>query len=136
MARLDPPRTGSALAWVVLLHGLGGSSSRGGVRRLGQLLQHAGFGVLRLNLRGAGPGRALARGIYAASCNRDLLPVLQQAKVLVAPAPLLGAGLSLGGTVLLNAALEQPDLLTALVCVSTPLDLAESSAQIERPRSG
>ncbi|EDY38795.1 alpha/beta superfamily hydrolase [Cyanobium sp. PCC 7001] len=141
MASLDPPRpAGSSQeapprAWVLVLHGLGGSSRRGGVRRLGQLLQQAGFAVLRLNLRGAGPGRPLARGTYAACCNRDLLPVLRQAAALAAPAPLLAVGLSLGGTVLLNAALAEPTLLAGLVCVSSPLDLAVSSAQIERPRN-
>jgi predicted alpha/beta-fold hydrolase len=107
----------------------------GGLRRLGGVLQAAGFGVLRLNLRGAGPGRGLARGTYAAACNQDLLPVLRQAAVLAAPGPLLGVGLSLGGTVLLNAALAEPELLAGLVCVSSPLDLAASSAQIERPRN-
>ncbi|MFQ6540222.1 hypothetical protein, partial [Aphanothece stagnina] len=89
-----------------------------------------------LNLRGAGPGRGLARGTYAAACNSDLLPVLHQAAALAAPAPLLAVGLSLGGTVLLNAALAEPALLAGLVCVSSPLDLAASSAQIERPRNG
>ncbi|SBO44355.1 alpha/beta fold hydrolase [Cyanobium sp. NIES-981] len=141
MACLDPPELGGASpeapprGWVVVLHGLGGSSRRGGVRRLGQQLQAAGFAVLRLNLRGAGPGRPLARGTYAARCNRDLLPVLRQAAALAAPAPLLAVGLSLGGTVLLNAALAEPALLAGLVCVSSPLDLAASSAQIERPRN-
>jgi predicted alpha/beta-fold hydrolase len=142
LALLDPPLSPDpsappppAGAWVVLLHGLGGSSGGGGVRRLGQAMQAAGFGVLRLNLRGAGPGRPLARGTYAARCNRDLLPALRQAAALAAPAPLLGVGLSLGGTALLNAVLEEPPLLGGLVCVSSPLDLAASSAQIERPRN-
>ena len=78
LALFDPPRlTGrEPLALVLLLHGLGGSSDREGLRRMGQTLQQAGFAVLRLNLRGAGAGRPLARGTYAASCNRDLLPVL------------------------------------------------------------
>ena len=114
---------------------LGGSSEAGGVRRLGQVLAGAGFGVLRLNLRGAGPGRSLAAGTYAAACNRDLLPVLHQIAGLAAPAPLLGVGLSLGGTVLLNAALAEPGLLAGLVCVSSPLDLAACSDQIGRPRN-
>ena len=48
---------------------------------------------------------------------------------------LLGAGISLGGTILLNACLEQPDALDGLVCTSSPLDLAACSASIERPRN-
>lgn len=129
------PAVDAKPAWVVVLHGLGGSSEALGVRRLGLALARAGFGVLRLNLRGAGLGRPWAAGTYAATCNRDVVPVLRQIKALAAPAPLLAVGLSLGGTVLLNAALAEPDLLAALVCVSSPLDLAASSAQIDRLRN-
>ena len=133
--RVDHPR-----ALVLLLHGLGGSSRREGLRRMGLALQAAGFAVLRLNLRGAGPGRALANGTYAASCNSDLAPVLQRARQLAAGQPLLGVGISLGGSILLNAFLD-PQLsgvspaLDGLVCTSSPLDLADCSASIERPRN-
>lgn len=120
---------------VVLVHGLGGDSGRLGVRRLALHLQQQGFSVWRLNLRGAGPGRPLARGTYAAACTADLLPVLERAREAAEGLPLLGVGLSLGGTVLLNALREQPDGLDALACVSSPLDLAASALQIERPRN-
>ena len=51
-----------AAALVLLVHGLGGSSDSVGVRRLAALLLQRGLAVLRLNLRGAGAGRALAAG--------------------------------------------------------------------------
>lgn len=135
------------LGLVLLVHGLGGSSDREGLRRLGLVLQAAGFAVLRLNLRGAGRGRPLAPGTYAAHCNRDLLPALAFARQLAAGQPLFGAGLSLGGTVLLNACLgENADglsaaelsavgLLDGLVCISSPLDLALCATSIDRPRN-
>jgi len=137
---LDQPAgvAATAQALVVVLHGLAGGSDRLGVRRLAFNLQRAGFAVLRLNLRGAGPGRPLARGTYAASSNRDLLAVWPQLRALAAGRPLLGAGLSLGGTNLLNALLAaggQAPLLDALVCVSSPLDLVASSRQIARLRN-
>jgi len=140
LAFLDGPVAPQApLGLVVLLHGLGGSSEREGLRRMGWALQQAGFAVLRLNLRGAGPGRHLASGTYAACCNRDLLPVLEQARQLAeqlaAGLPLLGMGISLGGTMLLNAVLEGSAPLDGLVCISSPLDLQQCSAQIERPRN-
>jgi len=147
LAYLDRPRHphSAARGLVVVLHGLGGSSRREGLRRLGLSLQGAGFAVLRLNLRGADPGRHLAGGTYAAACNSDLLPVLARARLLAAelgqetaggrPLPLYGAGISLGGTMLLNASLASPGVLDALICASSPLDLAACSASIERPRN-
>ena len=135
LALEDLPIAGPIKAWVLLLHGLGGSSASPGVRRLALHLQAAGFAVLRLNLRGAGPGRSLAPGTYAARCNTDLLPVLLQARQLAAGRPLLGVGLSLGGTMLLNALKEQPQALDGLVTISSPLDLAATATQIEQPRN-
>lgn len=123
------------LGWVLLLHGLGGSSNRQGVRRQALNLQAAGFGVWRLNLRGAGASRPLAKGTYAASCNRDLLPVLAFCRQLAGPLPLLGVGLSLGGTMLLNALAAQPQGLDGLALVSSPLDLGACADQIELPRN-
>ena len=119
----------------MVVHGLGGSSAREGVRRQALCLQQAGFAVLRLNLRGAGPGRALAAGTYAASCNADLLPVVAKARAMAGSLPLLGVGLSLGGTMLLNALREQPQALDGLVTASSPLDLAACSQAIGRPRN-
>jgi predicted alpha/beta-fold hydrolase len=135
LAMQDHPPAGQPLGLVVLLHGLGGSSAREGLRRMGQTLQGAGFAVLRLNMRGAGPGRHLARGTYAANSNRDLLPVLQRARELARGLPLLGMGISLGGTKLLNALLLDPGLLDGLVTISSPLDLESCSRQIELPRN-
>ncbi len=139
LALLDPPLPGPARGLVLLLHGLGGGSEGPGVRRLGLVLQRQGFAVLRLNLRGAGRGRPLAPGTYAAACSRDLRPVLARARRLAAGRPLFGAGLSLGGTVLLNACLDAAAAaappLDGLVCVSSPLDLADCARQIERPRN-
>ena len=131
----DPPITGPAKGLVLVVHGLGGSSAREGVRRQALCLQQAGFAVLRLNLRGAGPGRALAAGTYAASCNADLLPVVAKARAMAGSLPLLGVGLSLGGTMLLNALREQPQALDGLVTASSPLDLAACSQAIGRPRN-
>ena len=145
-ARLDCPAPGPPRGLVVVVHGLGGGSDDGAQRRLGRALSAEGFAVLRLNLRGAGPGRPLARGTYAAGCSVDLHPVLRACRRLAAelsgdgaPLPVGAAGISLGGTVLLNALLDsasdQPPLLDALVGISSPLDLADCADQFERPRN-
>lgn len=146
LARLDQPLQGRPRALVLLSHGLGGSSESEGPRRLAMALRHQGFAVLRLNLRGAGAGRSLAPGSYAADCSRDMLPVLRQARGLAAqlgregpPLPLAGAGISLGGTILLNASETarrhgEPGL-DALACISSPLDLPACASQFARPRN-
>jgi predicted alpha/beta-fold hydrolase len=101
--------------------------------------------VLRLNLRGAGQGRALARGTYAARCDGDLAAALRHARTLAGDIPLVGVGISLGGTVLLNACLAggrdgeeagaRRPALDAVACISSPLDLPECSRWIDRPRN-
>lgn len=160
LARFTCPQRLPAAGLVVVVHGLGGCSEGLGVRRLAHHLDSAGFGVLRLNMRGAGAGRSLATGTYAARCNSDLLPALIRARQLAdqlagadqgdSPArsiPLYGVGLSLGGTMLLNGLLERPELegplpsppdqplLDGLVCVSSPLDLFGCAVQFDRPRN-
>ncbi|MEB3318780.1 MAG: alpha/beta fold hydrolase [Cyanobacteriota bacterium] len=145
-ARLDCPAPGPPRGLVVSVHGLGGCSEDGAQRRMGRALSAEGFAVLRLNLRGAGPGRPLARGTYAAGCSVDLHPVLRACRGLAAdlsgngaPLPLGAAGISLGGTVLLNALLDSASdhtpLLDALVGISSPLDLTCCATQFERPRN-
>ncbi len=155
LAFLDlPEKAKNPLGLIVILHGLGGSSKRVGLRRMALSFQAAGYAVLRLNLRGADPGRHLAPGTYAAKCNSDLIPVLVKAREVCkrlsqssndssqCSIPLLGAGISLGGTILLNACLginkiheSNKPLLDGLVCTSSPLDLAVCSDKIEQPRN-
>jgi predicted alpha/beta-fold hydrolase len=131
---LDRPSTGAPVALVLVLHGLGGSSDGPGPRRLALALAAEGFAVLRLNLRGAGRGRPLAEGTYCACCSDDLGPAVALARQLAAGRPLYGAGISLGGTVLLNGSLAGL-AFDGLVCVSSPLDLTVCAVQFERRRN-
>lgn len=149
LALLDPVPQPRGL--VLVVPGLGGDAEALGPRRLALALRRAGCATLRLNLRGAGAGRSLAGGSYAARCDRDLAPVLAKAFALAEqlggerqrrqgreplPLPLAAAGLSLGGTILLNACRAGVGAgLTALACLSSPLDLAGCSAAIGRPRN-
>ncbi len=128
--------------WVVLVHGLGGCSDGPGLRRQALVLRDHGLTVVRLNLRGAGEGRPLAHGSYAARCDQDVLAALEWARHQAGSLPLFGVGLSLGGTVLLNALLtaisQDPALgspLQGLACVSSPLDLEACLGQMECRRN-
>ncbi len=136
--RLDWPADTGPRGLVVVVHGLGGSCDGPGPRRLAIVLRGRGFAVLRLNLRGAGSGRSLARGTYCARCNGDLWPALAWARQRAGSLPLYGAGISLGGTVLLNGCLDPAGpagLLDGLVCISSPLDLTVCADQFERRRN-
>jgi len=146
VAYLDKPSSVSSInGLVLLLHGLGGSTRRRGLTRMANALVQSNFAVLKLNLRGSDPCREFVDGTYAAECNSDLIPVLRRAREISCQLtddyqsskniPLFGAGISLGGTILLNACMSDESLLDGLVCISSPLDLHECSSSIERPRN-
>jgi len=146
VAYLDKPSSSLSInGLVLLLHGLGGSTRRRGLTRMANALVQSNFAVLKLNLRGSDPCREFVDGTYAAKCNSDLIPVLRRAREISYQLtddyqsseniPLFGAGISLGGTILLNACMSDETLLDGLVCISSPLDLNECSSSIERPRN-
>ncbi len=146
VAYLDKPSSSSSInGLVLLLHGLGGSTRRRGLIRMASALVQSNFAVLKLNLRGADPCREFVDGTYAAECNSDLIPVLMRAREISYQLTeeyqssknisVFGAGISLGGTILLNACMCDESLLDGLVCISSPLDLNECSSSIERPRN-
>ena len=149
---LELPENLSALrGFVLITHGLGGSTKRFGLRRISRELAKNGFGVLKLNLRGAGPARYLAKGNYCARCSSDVISTIKYLKKFINfefkdlikrnnNLPIYGVGLSLGGTILLNACLDNDEkngeiLLDGLACVSSPLDLSSCSLCIEKPRN-
>ena len=69
--------------FVIVTHGLGGSTKRFGLRRISRKLANNGFGVLKLNLRGAGPARYLAKGNYCARCSSDVISAINYFKKLL-----------------------------------------------------
>ena len=126
VAFLDKPPIDSSLnGLVLLLHGLGGSTRRKGLTRMASALVQSNFAVLKLNLRGSDPCRNYVDGTYAAECNSDLIPVLKRAREISYQLtedyqsskniPVFGAGISLGGTILLNACMCDESLLDGLV---------------------
>jgi predicted alpha/beta-fold hydrolase len=126
-----------ASATAVLVHGLAGCEESTYMAAATRALLEAGYGVLRLNLRGAGPSRALCAGQYHAGRSQDLADAFAGL-----PAELVGTGIvvvgfSLGGNVLAKYLAEQGAAgpVRAAVMVSAPLDLAGTLASMMRRRN-
>ncbi len=123
--------TGSArdLPTVVLLHGLCGSSDSPYVLSLQRLLQELGYTSVAMNFRGcSGEINRLARA-YHSGCTEDLEEVYQCLRQHNGARPMVFAGFSLGGNVLLKWLSEigqRADVLFG-VAVSAPFSLAYCS---------
>lgn len=128
------PEDGAA---VILVHGLAGCARSPYVARFARKLVARGIRVVRMNLRGAGAGFGLARGIYHAGRSDDLRAV---ADWLISRAPDTRVGLvgfSLGGNLVLKLAAEAATSpvagLDCVVAASPPLDLAACCRFLQRP---
>jgi predicted alpha/beta-fold hydrolase len=121
---------------VVLVHGLSGCETSFYIVASAASLLGAGWPVLRLNLRGAGPARAFCRGSYHAGRSDDL-----RAALAALPAPLRANGIvlvgySLGGNVVLKLLGEgAPRGIVAAASISAPIDLAAASYNLLRRRN-
>ena len=122
---------------VILIHGLTGSMDSSYLRVSAGHLLRAGYPVLRLNLRGAGPSRGLTQGFYHAGRSDDLHQVIGQLDGRLAGNGLALIGFSLGGNVMLKYLAERGHRaqIRAAVSVSAPIDLAVTQQQISRWRN-
>ena len=146
---LEYPEKNNFKGLVIVTHGLGGSTKRLGLRRIANKLLNDGFIVCKLNLRGAGSGRYLTNSNYSARCSKDIIAVVDFLRNKFAREindlnlsnnyfPIFGIGLSLGGTIFLNACLDYDNknyLFDGLACISSPLDLLSCSECIDKPRN-
>lgn len=123
---------------VIAVHGLNGCMDAQHIRWLVPEVLAAGYSLLRVNMRGAGPGRRLARGTYNAGAGSDLIPFIDAAAAADAGVPLFMMAHSLGGTAALNMALDFPDQaarLSGLVTIGTPLDMTATAHRFSSRRN-
>ena len=90
----------------VLVHGLAGSADASYLVRVGRRLYTLGIRVVRVNLRGAGEGFGLARGIYHAGRSDDLREVVNDLEARNPGSPIALIGFSLGANLVLKLAAE------------------------------
>lgn len=139
-------RTIAALHWppernrrplVLLVHGLTGSEDSTYVLATASALLRAGYPVLRLNQRGAGPSRPFCRDRYHAGRSDDLARAIAELPARATALGIVGVGYSLGGNVLLKYLGEQGRgaLMSAAVAVSAPIDLAATCRNMMAPRN-
>ncbi|MBI2806934.1 MAG: alpha/beta fold hydrolase [Planctomycetes bacterium] len=131
------PRPSSSQAPIALLvHGLGGSHRSGYMVRLTNRLSERGWRVFRMDLRGAGDGFKLARRFYNAACSDDVATVVDGLVKEFPLSPLVVAGFSLGGNIVLKYAGElgehAPRNLRAIAALAPPIDLVRCSQLIAR----
>jgi predicted alpha/beta-fold hydrolase len=126
-----------AAATVVLVHGLAGAEDSSYMAAASRAVLAAGYGVLRLNLRGAGPSRPLCGRQYHAGRSDDLADAFAALPPALVGDGLAAIGFSLGGNVLAKYLAEQGARgpVRAAVLVSSPLDLARTLASMARPRN-
>ena len=132
-----PPAGGRARPLAVLIHGLTGCESSSYMLHSAAHLLSQGYGVLRLNLRGAGPSRALCQLRYHAGRTGDLVAVLSRLDPDLTRGGIVLAGYSLGANMLLKFLAEHGRNfpVRAAASVSAPIDLAATSRRMMAPRN-
>jgi predicted alpha/beta-fold hydrolase len=141
LALLDsrPARWSAGDPAALLVHGLGGCARAPYVTRIAARLAAAGARVVRMNLRGAGAGHGLARGIYHSGRTEDLRAAAGWLAARAVGSPLALVGFSLGANLVLKLAAEHADEpvdgLDCVVAANPPLDLAACCRHIRSPRN-
>lgn len=122
---------------VVLVHGLASSSASKDLVRLTRRLVRSGRLVMRVNLRGCGPGFGLAKRLYHSGRSDDLRQVIRWLAANFPSSPVTQIGFSLGANITLKMAGEDGPVpsgrLDSVVGVSTPLDLAACVRRMQEP---
>lgn len=123
---------------IIAVHGLLGCMDAQHIWWLTPQVLAAGYSLLRVNMRGAGAARQMARKTYNAAAGADLLPFIDAAAKNDPGVPIFMVAHSLGGTTALNMALDFPDTarrLAGLVTIGTPLDMAATAAAFNARRN-
>lgn len=121
---------------VLLMHGLGGEAGSSYMLRVALIFRRRGWLTFRLNHRGCGEGRGLARSLYNAGRSEDVSSALVKIWDLYPEAPMIAVGFSLSGNMLLKLLGEDrhlvPSNLRGALTVSPPIDLSLCADALSR----
>ena len=124
-----------AVADILMVHGLEGSSNAGYIRSMSQVALEHGYAVHRTNMRSCGGTESLCKTMYHAGLTCDTLSLIRQIRA-ENSRPVYLIGYSLGGNVSLKLAGElgqqAEGLLDGVIAISTPIDLAASVRKMSR----
>ncbi len=123
----------------LLVHGLTGSAESRGVTRLAGRLLASGLRTVRMDLRGAGKGLALARGSYHAGRSDDVRAALDEIHRWSPGSSVVLIGVSLGGALVLKTAAETEQhpipYLERVAAMNPPIALDRCAALLGLPRN-
>ncbi len=121
---------------ILFVHGLEGSADAGYIQSFAQAALIRDFTVHRMNLRTCGGTEALCQSMYHSGLTSDTREIAVRIRRRNQN-PLFLVGFSLGGNVALKLAGEIGpwDLLSGVVAISTPIDLAVCVRMLDRPEN-
>jgi uncharacterized protein len=124
----------------LLMHGLSGCHQSGYMARIAAKLMAQNVRVFRMDHRGCGAGRMLARRPYHAGRIRDVEAAIRMLERLCPSSPISVAGFSLSGNLLLRYLGDDPNSLPLslyrAVAVSPPIDLQHCCEALRDTRMG
>ena len=124
---------------VVLVHGLCGSHRSPYMVRMVKRIIRKGMKAVRMNMRGCGTGRGLARNFYHCGSSPDVISVVKHLKETNPDSPIILIGFSLGGHLVLKSAGElgqnAQGLLEKVIAVSPPINLVSSMRLLSHPKN-
>ena len=125
-----PPNWKKTDLTIVFLHGLCGSHKSAYLVRMAKKLYHQQIRSIRINMRGCGSGKGLAKNFYHCGSSSDILHVIKYIKNKEDTSPILLIGFSLGGHIVLKMSgelgKEAEKYVEQVYAVSPPVKLVSS----------